>query len=79
MDITWGTSFSDDLSIHGTNSPLATIDWNGQDVDNMDRLEVSSIVDRENPVFRLDLNGTSNLNNINVNSIDANSGTIDTL
>ncbi|EJG1066178.1 hypothetical protein J0674_20740 [Vibrio parahaemolyticus] len=79
MDITWGTSFSDDLSIHGTNSPLATIDWNGQDVDNMDRLEVSSIVDRENPVFRLDLNGTSNLNNLNVNSIDANSGTIDTL
>ncbi|MBO0181040.1 hypothetical protein, partial [Vibrio parahaemolyticus] len=45
----------------------------------MDRLEGSSIVDRENPVFRLDLNGTSNLNNLNVNSIDANSGTIDTL
>lgn len=78
FDIAWNSATSDDLSIRGLNSPLTAIPWGGQNLDDMDQLEVSTIVDRDDPVFTLDLDGTSELNVVNANEVNATDGTIDT-
>jgi len=77
FDIAWNSATSDDLSIRGLNSPLTAIPWGGQNLDDMDQLEVSTIVDRDDPVFTLDLDGTSELNVVNANEVNATDGTID--
>jgi len=77
FNVVWNSTTSDDLSIRGLNSPLTAIPWNGQNIDNMNQLEVSTIVDREDPVFTLDLDGTSEVNILNANELTATDGTID--
>ena len=79
FNVAWNSTTSEDLSIRGLNSPLVAIPWGGQDLDDMNELEVSTIVDRDAPAFNLDLDGASNLNTLNADTINAANGNFDNL
>ncbi|KAB0482467.1 hypothetical protein F7Q91_03395 [Vibrio chagasii] len=79
FNVAWNSTTSEDLSIRGLNSPLVAIPWGGQNLNDMNQLEVSTIVDREAPVFNLDLDGTSTLNTLTADTLNATTGNIDNL
>lgn len=78
MQVRYGAADSDDINRRGLNEPLATIPWGGQDIDDMNQLEVSQIVDREDNSYILDLNGNSIVNDIEINDATINTADIDT-
>lgn len=66
MNVRYNTGSDDYIRRNGTNSPTATIDWDGQNIDGMNQLETSTVIDRDDNAYVLDLNGNSILQSLNV-------------
>ena len=73
--ITIKLNFSSDnaeyLNRHGKNSPTAAIDWDHQNLNNVNELTTSLIKDADDDGFYIDMNGSSVMNSAKINNIDS--------
>lgn len=70
---------SDFIHRGGLNSPTADIDWGGFELQNVSDVTASRVVDRDDTNFILDMDDTSIFNDLEVDDIESNTGTITTL